>query len=121
MEHEIEDRLPKRSYELIAMLDEAVAEPKWPKTGHEVADLDDAAVRALCHAAGAREVVDQLIAQVAEEVSDAENLDEGAADGPGDGYPTVFGPDGSVREWLSSLRMADGDPKSRMDDGDSEG
>lgn len=118
---DLEDRLPKRSYELIALLDEAVPEPSWPKTGHQCADLDDAAIRALCHAAGARSIVDELIAEVAAEIEGDEADDEGASDGSGPVYPTVFGPDGTVRDFLSSIRMAARHPEPSVDDGGDEG
>ncbi len=114
----MDDKMPKRSYGLIAMLDEAVATPKWPRTGTEIFALSENSIRTLCHAAGARELVDQLVAQVEEEILDAEDIDVGVLDGPDDGHPRVFGPDGNIRKFLSSLRLAGGDAKFSVDIGD---
>jgi len=104
-----DDRLPRRSYELIAWLDELTDYPKWPTTPGETMKFDKGQMRRAIYMAGARNIVDQLVDMVEEEIrehgeEETEVLSVG--DEPWAGLETVLGPDGNVREFLSSLRVA---------------
>ncbi len=104
-----DDRLPRRSYELIAWLDEMTERPKWPSTPAHAHRFGDKAQRAAIFQAGARNLVDTLVAMVEEEISEQPE-DEAEVLSVGDetwgGLGTVLGPDGNVREFLASLRVA---------------
>ena len=65
-----DNRLPRRSYELIALLDEITQEPRWPKTPASSAGFNDQQQRLAIYMAGARNVVDLLVAMVEEEISE---------------------------------------------------
>ncbi len=104
-----EDRLPRRSYELIAWLDELTERPKWPDTPLGAWGFDADTRRQAIFMAGARHLVDELVATVAEEISEhGEDKEEvlSVGDETWGGLETVLGPDGNVREFLSSLRVA---------------
>ena len=95
--------LPPRSYALIAMLDEACARPCWPTSATEAGNFR-ANVERYMFLMGARSLVDELVAQVATEIE--ADGDEGARDEAEPEYPQILGPDGSVRDFLSSVRVA---------------
>ncbi len=104
-----DDRLPRRSYELIALLDEITEHPKWPSAPKSARTFDGFYQREAIYRAGARGLVDQLIAMVEEEISEHGEEDtevRSVGDESWEGLGTVFGPDGNVREFLSSLRVA---------------
>lgn len=95
--------LPPRSYALIAMLDEACAQPEWPISAAGAGRFRENVDRYM-FLMGARALVDQLVAQVATEIE--ADRDEGARDEAEPEYPQILGPDGSVRDFLSSIRVA---------------
>ena len=104
-----DDRLPRRSYELIALLDEITEIPKWPTTPVAVRGFNEDSQRLAIYVAGARNLVDTLIRRVEEEIREQPE-DETEVLSVGDetwgGLATVLGPDGDVRKFLSSLRVA---------------
>ncbi len=113
----MDDKMPRRSYELIALLDEITDAPAWPTSPRECRLFDKAAQRQAIFQAGARHCVDQLVRQVEEEISDPEI--EGAevlsvGDEAWGRIGQVFGPDGNVREFLSSLRVAGSDAGRKL-------
>ncbi len=63
-----DDRLPRQSYELIAMLDEITEIPKWPDTPQSAREFDNPQRRLAIYRAGARGLIDQLVAMVEEEI-----------------------------------------------------
>ena len=97
------DRMPARSYALIALLDAELTRPPPPTTATDAAAFRGNLDRYL-YQCGARALVDELVAQVADEIGEAEDADQ--ADEAGDEYPRVLTPDGDVRALLSSIRMA---------------
>ena len=104
-----DDRLPRRSYELIALLDEITEHPKWPITPAAIRGFNEDYQRLAIYMAGARNLVDILISRVEEEISvHGEDKEEvhSVGDESWGGLDTVLGPDGDVRQFLSSLRVA---------------
>ena len=109
-----EDKLPRTAYALIELLDEITFRPEMPTSkrmaGDCRADLD-----ATLFDAGARALVDTLVAEMQEELRDAEERAEERLPGDGPGtvprvsdepksvYPQVFGPDGEVRQTLPPI------------------
>ena len=100
-----DDKLPSRSYALIAMLDEACARPTWPTSAADAAGFHKHLGRYM-FLMGARSMVDELVAQVAIEISTEEDSDASGGDETDPEYPKILGPDGSVRDFLSSIRVA---------------
>lgn len=83
-----EDKLPRTAYELIELLAGTVAVPEFPQHVHGWVGMDDARVRLLAFQAGARALVDQLVAQMEEER--AEYADR-IPDGPAPRFARVLG------------------------------
>lgn len=102
-----DDKLPRFSYDLIDFLDETVARPKFPDTANRFHALDEAEIRRAAFTAGARSVIDGLIAwrdeleEVHEEITTG-----GLPDETGPVFPKLFDTDGEVREIASSVHVA---------------
>lgn len=94
-----DDRLPRFSSDLIDYLDEAIRRPDFPQTADGFAGLDDKSIRRAAFTAGARELVDFLLAWRQEEF-DREEQAEAVPDGPKPIFPRLFGADGFIREVL---------------------
>ena len=104
-----DDRLPRRSYELIALLDEITQKPTWPATPAATRGFNEDYQRLAICQAGARNLVDVLISRVEEEIREqGEDSTEvhSVGDETWEGLDPVLGPDGNVRQFLSSLRVA---------------
>lgn len=103
---EEDDKLPRFSYDLIKMLDETVLTPDFPRSANAFHDLDDAEMRRAAFTAGARSVVDMLVAWV-EEMEDGDNESEARDlfDEAAPVFPRILDTSGEVREVSSSVRM----------------
>ena len=97
------NRMPARSYALIAIMDAELVRPPPPTTATDAAKFRENLDKYL-YQCGARALVDELVAQVADEI--AEPLDARSSDETGDEFPAVLAPDGDVRALLSSIRVA---------------
>ena len=103
---EEDDKLPRFSYDLIQMLDSSVLIPNFPRSANEFHALDEAEVRRAAFTAGARSVVDMLVAwldEIEEENSETEARD--IFDEAAPVFPRILDTQGEVREVLSSVRM----------------
>lgn len=104
-----DDRLPRRSYELIALLDEITERPNWPESPGDVTRWSESRQRVALYKSGARNLVDMLIAMVEGEISEHEDTESevhSVGDEAWGDLEPVLGPDGNVRQFLSSLRVA---------------
>lgn len=84
-----DDRLPRTAYDLIELLDATVERMEQPSTRQGWERLDEATVRGRAFTAGARALVDQLVAQMKEEVEGDDA--QGLSDGPPQRFARVLG------------------------------
>ena len=108
-----EDRFPRHSYDLVEFLDGTVNRPSFPVSANAFANMDDAAIRSAAFTAGARSVVDMLMAWRDEEIEDAEAINgsvevgtDSVSDESGGTFPRIYGTDGDLREGTSPSRVA---------------
>ena len=99
------DRMPARSYALIAFLDAELTRPPPPTTATDAAKFRENLDKYL-YQCGARAMVDELVAQVADEIAEPADDHARSSDETGDEYPNVLTPTGDVRAFLSSVRVA---------------
>ncbi len=97
------DRMPARSYALIALMDAELTRPPPPTSATDAAKFRENLDKYL-YQCGARALVDELVAQVADEI--AEPADARSSDETGGEYPNILTPTGDVRAFLSSVRVA---------------
>ena len=114
-----DDKLPRFSYDLIQMLDETVLTPDFPRSANEFHALDEAELRRAAFTAGARSVVDMLVAWVAElEEAESETETRDLFDAAAPVFPRIFDTQGKVRETTSSVRMGQYSLGHGLDAGD---
>ena len=118
-----DDRFPRYSYDLVDFLDAEIHRPTFPVSANAFANMDAAAVRSAAFTAGARSVVDMLVAWREEEIEDAEAINttvgtDAVHDDAGGAFPRIFDADGSVRGVISSLRVAGDGTRPELDGGD---
>jgi hypothetical protein len=108
LEGMMEDRLPKRSYELIRVLDEMTAYPKLPESQRGWHNMDEATMRSLAYAAGARDFVTRLVATMNWEIEQDERGDT-------EHHNVSTGGSGSGFEAVAGDLVAREQPRSRVD------
>ena len=106
---------PRYSLDLLEELDSTIAHPQFPKTQSGIAQVDEAYLRQVSFQAGARWLVDMLIAwhkEWNEGEDQTDVIDEH------DPFGRVFGPDGEPHSRVASLYLAGQvPPEVGQDDG----
>ena len=108
-----EEDIPVYTSDLIDWLEANVKSPTWPMTAKGASMLNEDMVRLGCFQAGARGLVDQLVAwrQLTEENHGQAPEEDSEGDDTSLRFPPIFDSDGNVVEIASPVRVVDGEPK----------
>ncbi len=108
-----EEDIPAYTSDLIDWLEVNVKSPTFPMTAKGAQTLDQDMVRLGCFQAGARGLVEQLIAWrgATEENHGQAPEKDSEGDGTALRFPHIYDSDGSVVEISSPVRVVDGEPK----------